>query len=137
MISWSGFSATSGSRLFINIRIAASWCQLLQLSSLPRGARTVRARRGTSPSDWRTGLADRLSLIPRRIYPHESVRPLARCRQTTRDRSLSGARLLVRVQTRAQRPYPHATDADALAPPRRRAVRSPKDSRQDRQSTAV
>src|ERR1700736_2789481 len=132
MISWSGFSATSGSRLFINIRIAASWCQLLQLSSLPRGARTVR---GASRTD--IGLADRLSLIPRRIYPHESVRPLARCRQITRDRSLSGARLLVRVQTRAQRPYPHATDADALAPPRRRAVRSPKDFRQDRQSTAV
>src|SRR2546423_12926438 len=41
-MSRSGFSATSGSRLFISIRSAASWCQPLQLLSLPRGARTTR-----------------------------------------------------------------------------------------------
>src|ERR1043166_5246276 len=41
-MSRSGFSATSGSRLFISIRSAASWCQPLQLFSLPRGARTIR-----------------------------------------------------------------------------------------------
>src|SRR6476646_2854366 len=34
----SGRSATSGSRLFISIRMAASWCQPLQLSNVPRGA---------------------------------------------------------------------------------------------------
>jgi len=39
--SW-GSSATSGSRLFISIRIGASLSQLLALSSAPRGARTMR-----------------------------------------------------------------------------------------------
>ena len=38
----SGRSATSGSRLFISIRMAASWGQPRQLSSLPLGARTGR-----------------------------------------------------------------------------------------------
>src|ERR1035437_9223372 len=38
----SGRSATSGSRLFISIRRAASWAQPLQLRSGPRGARTAR-----------------------------------------------------------------------------------------------
>src|SRR5450756_636749 len=38
----SGRSATSGSRLFISIRSAASWAQPLQLRSGPRGARTAR-----------------------------------------------------------------------------------------------
>src|SRR5690606_33462608 len=38
----SGRSATSGSRLFISIRSAASCVQPLQLSSAPRGARIVR-----------------------------------------------------------------------------------------------
>src|SRR5580658_6515861 len=37
-MSASGFSATSGSRLFISMRRAASWCQPLQLRSVPRGA---------------------------------------------------------------------------------------------------
>src|SRR5689334_7599845 len=37
-----GFSATSGSRLFCNMRNGASVSQLLQVSWLPRGARTVR-----------------------------------------------------------------------------------------------
>src|SRR6476659_11158213 len=41
-MSRSGFSATSGSRLFMSIRSAASWCQPLQLISLPRGARMTR-----------------------------------------------------------------------------------------------
>ena len=36
--SSSGFSATSGSRLFCNIRYAASCGQPLQFSSVPRGA---------------------------------------------------------------------------------------------------
>ena len=40
--SWSGSSATSGSRLFISMRSAASCCQPLQLISVPRGARTGR-----------------------------------------------------------------------------------------------
>src|SRR5260370_7740077 len=47
----SGRSATSGSRLFISIRIAASCGQPRQLISVPRGARTVLplpARRGGS-----------------------------------------------------------------------------------------
>src|SRR4029077_18933466 len=39
---WSGSSATSGSRLFISIRGAASCGQPRQDSSVPRGARTVR-----------------------------------------------------------------------------------------------
>src|SRR6266436_6414369 len=39
-MSWSGCSATSGSRLFISMRIAASWAQPLQLRWVPRGART-------------------------------------------------------------------------------------------------
>src|SRR5215203_444865 len=39
----SGRSATSGSRLFISMRRAASWCQPLQVRSLPRGARMVGA----------------------------------------------------------------------------------------------
>jgi len=39
-MSSSGRSATSGSRLFIKSRIAASCCQPLQLSSVPLGART-------------------------------------------------------------------------------------------------
>src|SRR5439155_4681964 len=38
----SGFSATSGSKLFISIRSAASCSQPLQLSLVPRGARTRR-----------------------------------------------------------------------------------------------
>src|SRR5580698_3276253 len=41
-MSWSGCSATSGSRLFISIRMAASCGQPLQLRSVPRGARTGR-----------------------------------------------------------------------------------------------
>src|ERR1700744_3085931 len=40
-MSWSGCSATSGSRLFISIRIAASWAQPRHVSSEPRGARTT------------------------------------------------------------------------------------------------
>ena len=39
----SGRSATSGSRLFINIRIGASVCQDRAVSCVPRGARTSRA----------------------------------------------------------------------------------------------
>src|SRR5262244_3847673 len=39
-MSWSGCSATSGSRLFISMRIAASVAQLLQVRWVPRGART-------------------------------------------------------------------------------------------------
>ena len=41
-ISSSGFSATSGSRLFISMRIAASVCHDLQVRCVPRGARTGR-----------------------------------------------------------------------------------------------
>src|ERR1700761_5754255 len=41
-MSRSGCSATSGSRLFISIRIAASCGHPWQLSSVPRGARTGR-----------------------------------------------------------------------------------------------
>src|SRR2546430_626301 len=37
-MSWSGCSATSGSRLFISMRIAPSVAQLLQLRWVPRGA---------------------------------------------------------------------------------------------------
>ena len=40
--SSSGRSATSGSRLFISIRIAASCGQPLQVSAVPRGERIVR-----------------------------------------------------------------------------------------------
>src|SRR5205807_308822 len=40
--SSSGRSATSGSRLFISIRSAASCCQPRQEIAVPRGARTVR-----------------------------------------------------------------------------------------------
>src|SRR5207248_11371749 len=40
MINSSGRSATSGSRLFISMRRAASCCQPLQVMSVPRGART-------------------------------------------------------------------------------------------------
>src|SRR4029434_6022015 len=43
--SASSFSATSGSRLFISIRIAASACQVLHVRCPPRGARTVRPLR--------------------------------------------------------------------------------------------
>src|SRR6266446_1550311 len=39
-----GRSATSGSRLFISMRSAASCCQPLQESVVPRGARMVRGR---------------------------------------------------------------------------------------------
>src|ERR1035438_543832 len=39
-MSWSGCSATSGSRLFISMRMAASCAQPWQLSWAPRGART-------------------------------------------------------------------------------------------------
>src|SRR5580698_9621198 len=42
-MSWSGCSATSGSRLFMSIRMAASCGQPLQVSAVPRGARTSRA----------------------------------------------------------------------------------------------
>src|SRR6478752_5173759 len=38
-MSWSGCSATSGSRLFISIRSAASWTHPLQLRVVPCGAR--------------------------------------------------------------------------------------------------
>src|SRR5215831_7484171 len=38
-MSFCGFSATSSSRLFISIRIAASWCQPLHEIEVPRGAR--------------------------------------------------------------------------------------------------
>src|ERR1700721_2076004 len=41
-MSGSGCAATSGSRLFISIRMAASCGQPLQLRSVPRGARTGR-----------------------------------------------------------------------------------------------
>src|SRR5690606_8019562 len=41
-MSSSGFSATSGSRLFISIRLAASWIQPLAVRFPPRGALTVR-----------------------------------------------------------------------------------------------
>jgi hypothetical protein len=46
----SGFSATSGSRLFISIRSAASCTQPRQLSSPPRGARTMRPARKRVPA---------------------------------------------------------------------------------------
>ena len=39
-MSWSGFSATSGSRLFMSILKAASCCQPLQVSAAPVGAIT-------------------------------------------------------------------------------------------------
>src|ERR1700761_7005196 len=39
-MSWSGCSATSGSRLFMSMRMAASWAQPLQLSWEPCGAWT-------------------------------------------------------------------------------------------------
>src|ERR1700753_3245181 len=39
-MSWSGCSATSGSRLFMSMRMAASWAQPLQLSGEPCGAWT-------------------------------------------------------------------------------------------------
>src|SRR4029077_15469426 len=79
----------------------------------------------------------RFPLISYRIYPHEPVRPLAQCRQTTSDQSLSGARLLALIRTRAQLLFPLSTDDDVRALLRRRAVGSPKDSPQDRQTTAV
>src|ERR1700759_3536168 len=41
-MSWSGCSATSGSRLFISIRRAASCGHPWQLRLVPRGARTGR-----------------------------------------------------------------------------------------------
>src|ERR1039457_368756 len=41
-MSCSGLSATSGSRLFISMRSAASCCQPRQESWVPRGARIVR-----------------------------------------------------------------------------------------------
>src|SRR5436305_3723209 len=41
-MSCSGRSATSGSRLFMSIRSAASCCHPRQESSVPRGARTTR-----------------------------------------------------------------------------------------------
>ena len=41
--SSSGFSATPGSRLFINIRIGASVNQLLQVNVVPVGALILRA----------------------------------------------------------------------------------------------
>ena len=47
-----GSSATSGSRLLQSIRRAASWCQPLQRSSVPRGACTL-ARSPTSASTSR------------------------------------------------------------------------------------
>src|SRR5665648_1039265 len=45
-MSSSGASATSGSRLFMNMRRAASCCQPLQLIAVPRGARTGREPAG-------------------------------------------------------------------------------------------
>src|SRR5665648_557996 len=42
-MSSSGASATSGSRLFMSMRRAASCCQPLQLIAVPRGARTALA----------------------------------------------------------------------------------------------
>src|SRR5688572_28367848 len=53
---WSGSSATSGSRLFMSIRRAASWAQPRQVNSGPRGARTGR---GPEPD-----MADRLLRQP-------------------------------------------------------------------------
>ncbi len=53
--------------------MAASWCQPLQLSSLPRGARMIRR-----------------PLITCRTYPNELVRPRGRCRRTTDDRRVRG-----------------------------------------------
>src|SRR5579862_6784327 len=52
-MSWSGCSATSGSRLFISMRMAPSWPQPLQVRWLPRGARTG-SRLIMCPS-WRGG----------------------------------------------------------------------------------
>src|SRR5665648_1073195 len=45
-MSSSGASATSGSRLFMSMRRAASCCQPLQLIAVPRGARTGRGPAG-------------------------------------------------------------------------------------------
>src|SRR5215470_12528145 len=50
-MSWSGCSATSGSRLFMSIRMAASCGQPRQLSVVPRGARTGRAPAAGEPAE--------------------------------------------------------------------------------------
>src|SRR5262249_7735601 len=49
-MSWSGCSATSGSRLFMSIRMAASCGQPRQVSAVPRGARTGRGPAGGGPA---------------------------------------------------------------------------------------
>src|SRR5215471_16679401 len=49
-MSWSGCSATSGSRLFMSIRMAASCGQPRQVSAVPRGARTGRGPEAAPPA---------------------------------------------------------------------------------------
>src|SRR5215467_16045993 len=48
-MSWSGCSATSGSRLFMSMRMAASCGQSRHDKAVPRGARTGRGPAGTWP----------------------------------------------------------------------------------------
>src|SRR6266516_268380 len=49
-MSWSGCSATSGSRLFMSIRMAASCGQPRQVSAVPWGARTGRGPEVARPA---------------------------------------------------------------------------------------
>jgi hypothetical protein len=69
-MSWSGCSATSGSRLFISIRMAASCGHPLQDRVLPRGARTGRgpggpAGPGAGPDGFAAVIAGSLSVCGR------------------------------------------------------------------------
>src|SRR5690349_15778532 len=50
-MSWSGFSATSGSRLLWSMRRAASCCHPLQETSVPRGARMAVVKLIEAPDD--------------------------------------------------------------------------------------
>src|SRR2546422_3390794 len=74
----SGRSATSGSRLFISMRSGASVSQLLALSCVPRGARTVRAVIGQAPGNWGPSLflRDSFPYLPRRIHHDLQLAPL-------------------------------------------------------------
>src|SRR6266516_6178594 len=58
-MSWSGCSATSGSRLFISMRIAPSVAQLLQLRWVPRGAWMGSLLCVMSPSWWGGNFSDK------------------------------------------------------------------------------
>jgi len=77
--TWLGFSATAGSRLFISIRMAASWIHPLQVRFVPRGDRTVRGA-----ARW-SGMAPQWSLYA--ITAISMFAPLGRADTSTATRA--------------------------------------------------